>query len=114
MPVVFVIAEDWTLRSGVRAELREHGIEALGMESASDAGRALAAGPSPAAVVLDSGAKAAADPAIQQLASRVPTIVIASSMQSAPALPAAKIFHRPVRIAEIVSAVLDLLKGQTA
>ena len=41
MPVVFVVARDWTLRMGVRAELRELGIEALGMESAEDAGRAL-------------------------------------------------------------------------
>jgi DNA-binding response OmpR family regulator len=114
MPVVFVIAEDWTLRSSVRAELRERGIEALGMESASDAGRALAAGQSPAAIVLDSGAKAAADPAIQQLASRVPTILIASRMQSAPVFSAAKIIYRPVRIAEIVSTVFELLKGQNA
>ena len=114
MPVVFVIAEDWTLRAGVRAELRERGIEALGMESASDASSALAAGQSPAAVILDSGAKAASDPAIQKLAARVPTILIASHTESAPSLPAAKIFHRPVRIGEIVSAVLEVLRGQNA
>lgn len=114
MPVVFIIAEDWTLRSGVRAELRERGIEALGMESASDAGIALAADDMPAVIVLDAGSKAAADPAIQQLAARVPTVLVASRTQSGPTLRAAKIFYRPVRIAEIVSAVLELVKGQTA
>jgi DNA-binding response OmpR family regulator len=113
MPVVFVIAEDWTLRGGVRAELRERGIEALGMESASDAGIALAADEMPAVIVLDAGAKDASDPAIQKLAARVPTIVIASRTQTGPNFPAAKVFYRPVRIAEIVSAVLDLIKGRT-
>lgn len=114
MPVVFVIAEDWILRAGVRAELRERGIEALGMESASDAGGALASGQSPAAVVLDSGAKAASDPAIQKLAAHVPTILIASRTESAPSLHATMLFYRPVRIGEIVSAVLEVLRGQKA
>lgn len=33
MIVVFVIASDWTMRTAVRAELRELGIDALGMDS---------------------------------------------------------------------------------
>lgn len=114
MPVVFVIAEDWTLRAGVRAELRERGIEALGMESADDAGAALAANEMPAAVVLDMGARAAADPAIQKLAERAPTILIASRTEAATHLKAAKIYYRPVRIAEIVDAVIELLGMQRA
>jgi len=40
MPTVFVIGEDWTLRSLVRAELREHGIAALGMASPDEAAQA--------------------------------------------------------------------------
>src|ERR1700730_13194111 len=40
MAIVFVIARDWTLRTPVRAELRELGIDALGMESPEDVGRA--------------------------------------------------------------------------
>jgi DNA-binding NtrC family response regulator len=114
MPVVFVIAEDWALRAGVRAELRERGIEALGMESAADAGTALAANEMPSVIVLDSAAKAAADPAIQQLVARVPTIVIASRTESVQVSQATKIFYRPVRIVEIVSTVLELLEGEKA
>ena len=114
MPVVFVIAEDWALRAGVRAELRERGIEALGLETAADEGVALAANEMPSVIVLDAGAKAAADPAIQQIAARVPTIVIASRTESAQLPRATKVFYRPVRIAEIVDAVLELLQGQKA
>lgn len=109
MPAVFVIAEDWALRAGVRAELRERGIEALGMETADDAGAALASNEMPAAIVLDASAEAAADPAMQKLAESVPTILIASRTEAAPQLKAAKIFYRPVRIAEIVDAVIELL-----
>lgn len=114
MPVVFVIAEDWALRAGVRAELRERGIEALGMETAGDAGVVLAANEMPSVIVLDAGSKAAADAAIQQLAARVPTIVIASRTEPTQIPRTAKVFYRPVRIAEIVDAVLELLQGQKA
>ena len=114
MPVVFIIAEDWMLRTGVRAELREHGIEALGMDSAADAGRALAAGEVPAAIVLEAESKAADDPSMQQLTARVPTILIASNMRVVPKNPAAKTLFRPVRIGEIAAATLELLNGQNA
>ena len=112
MPVVYVIGEDWTLRAGVRAELREHGIDALGMETAADAGNALAAGQLPAVVVLDANAKAASDSAIQALAGRIPTIVIASRTSAVSLGSAAKILFRPVQIREIVAAVFELLKGR--
>jgi DNA-binding response OmpR family regulator len=114
MPIVFIIAEDWTLRTGVRAELRERGIEALGMDSAADAGSALAAGEMPAAIVLEAESRAARDPAVRQLAARAPTILIASHTRAAPAIAAVKILFRPVRIGEIVAAVLALLQGQMA
>ena len=114
MPVVYVIAEDWGLRAGVRAELRERGIEALGLESASDAGVALAADEMPDVIVLDAGAKAASEPAIQLLAERVPTIVIASRTEAAETPKGARILRRPVRVAEIVEAVLELLQGKRA
>jgi len=112
MPVVYVIGEDWMLRAGVRAELRERGVDALGMETAADAGNALAAGEMPSAIVLDAGAKAAIDPAIQTLVSRIPTIVIASRTITFPPGSAARVFPRPVQIREIVTAVLELLKGR--
>jgi len=126
MAIVFVIARDWTLRTAVRAELRELGIEALGMDSAEDVGRALAAGQMPAAVVLEGTAEIADDAAVQKLIERVPTILIASRTEALSLQPArtgdasgrpmfAAIFYRPVRIAEIVARVRGLLeRGATA
>ena len=112
MPVVFVVAEEWMLRAGIRAELRERGIKALGMENAEEVGRAIAAGEAPSAIVLDSNAKAASDPAVQQLVRRIPTVVIASRVAtSPPAHSAAKVLFRPVQIGEIAAAVSDPLKG---
>jgi DNA-binding response OmpR family regulator len=125
MAIVFVIARDWTLRTAVRAELRELGIEALGMESAEDFGRALAAGQMPAAVVLEGTAEIAGDPAVQKLIERVPTVLIASRTETLPQLFSrpegaaggprfAAIFYRPVRIAEIVARVRELLERGAA
>lgn len=110
MPLVFIIARDWTLRAALRAELRERGIEALGMDSAEDAGRIFAEGQMPAVVVLEATAEFAGDPAIQTLVKRVPTMLIASRTESLPLPPAAAVFYRPVSIGEIVTRVLELLK----
>lgn len=110
MPVVFVIAEEWMLRAGIRAELRERGIQALGMENADEVGRALSSGEAPASIVLDENAPAASDPAVLQLTLRVPTILIAS-----PSLPCervgTKVLFRPVQIKDVVAAVIDLLRS---
>lgn len=114
MPVVYVIGEDWTLRAGVRAELRERGIDALGMETVADVGAALAAGQTPSAIVLDASSKGALEPAIQKLVGRVPSVVVASRTSTVYLGSATKTLFRPVQIREIVTAVLDLLKGQTA
>lgn len=112
MPVAFVISEEWMLRAGVRAELRERGIEALGMESASDVGGAMAAGESPTVLVIDGHAKAASDPAVQKLVERVPAIVIAPRTTTVALGCAAKLLFRPVQIGDIVSAVVELLQGR--
>jgi len=125
MAIVFVIARDWTLRTAVRAELRELGIEALGMESAEDVVRALGAGQMPAVVVLEGTAENAGEPAVQKLIERVPTVLIASRTETLPQLLSrpegaaggpriAAIFYRPVRIAEIVARVRELLERGTA
>jgi hypothetical protein len=66
MPTVFVIATDWTLRTGVRAELLELDIDALGMDSADDAGRALADNQTPTAIVLEATAGLAGNPKSRQ------------------------------------------------
>jgi DNA-binding response OmpR family regulator len=110
MPVVFVIARDWALRTGVRAELRERGMEALGMESASEAGAAITAGEVPAVVVIEAVSDIAGDPAIQQLVERVPTILVASGTETVPLPPVDTVFYRPVRIGEIVARVQELLR----
>ncbi|HUA01453.1 MAG TPA: hypothetical protein VMB02_14055 [Candidatus Aquilonibacter sp.] len=115
MPVVFVIARDWSLRTGVRAELRERGIEALGMDAAVDAGRALALGEMPAVVVLEAVAELASDPAIRKLVERVPTILIASRTETLLLPPVDAVLYRPVRIGEITGRVQELIaRGHAA
>jgi hypothetical protein len=109
MPVVFVIARDWNLRAGLRAELRERGIEALGMDAAGDAGRALASGQMPAVVVLEALTELADDPAIQKLVEAVPTILIASRTETIPLPPVDTVFYRPVCIGEIAARVNELI-----
>ncbi len=115
MPVVFVIARDWTLRTSVRAELLEAGVHALGMESADDTGRALASGQLPALVVLEATAGLADDPAVTELVARVPTVLVASRTEKFDLPPAAAVIYRPIRIGEIVNKVRELVrKGHAA
>lgn len=115
MPVVFVIARDWILRAGVRAEFLENGVHALGMDSPDDVGRILASGQMPAVVVLAATAGLAGDPRIADLVARVPTILIASRAESIALPPAAAVLYRPVRIGEIVAKARDLLsRGHAA
>ena len=109
-PVVFVIATDWKLRAAVRAELRERAIDALGMDSAEDVGRALAGGAMPAVVVLEANAELAGDPAIRSLVRRVPTVLVASRTETVALPRVAAVFYRPVRIGEIVAKVSELLE----
>src|SRR3984893_1586260 len=47
MPVVFIVSGEWDLRGAVRAELREAGMEGLGMETVEDMARAIAGGNGP-------------------------------------------------------------------
>jgi hypothetical protein len=111
MPFAFVLANDWTLRSAIRAELREFGIEALGMDTADDVGRAIAADEMPAVIVVEGTAPLALHPAIQNLMRTVPTILIASRTETIALPPVTRVFYRPVRIGEIVTAVRALLKS---
>jgi len=114
MPVVFVIAKDWKVRATVRAELRERGIHALGMHSAEDVGRALAGGAMPAVIVLEANAELAGDPAIQGLVARVPTVLVASRVETVALPRVAALFYRPVRIGEIVDGVKEILERGAA
>lgn len=115
MPAVFVIARDWALRTSVRAELRERGVEALGMDAAADAGRAVAGGRMPAALVLEAIPELAADAAIRALVERVPTVLVASRTETMPLPPVDTVFYRPVSIGEIVARVQELVaRGHAA
>jgi hypothetical protein len=109
VPAVFVIATDRKLRTAVRAELRELGIDALRMDSPDDAGRTLARNQMPAAIVLEGAAGLVGNPAIQNLVKRVPTILIASRTETVPLPPNVIVLYRPVRIGDIVTKVRELL-----
>ena len=112
MPTVFIISTDWTLRATVRAELREAGVAALGMESADDAAREIAAGRMPSAIVLDGAVSGAG---LESLARGVPVIVVASRTEPTPPLPgAAAVLYRPVLVGEIVARVHQVLRGHAA
>ena len=114
MPVVFIVSREWDLRGAVRAELREAGIDALGLETIEDLARMIARGIAPSLVVLD-GAQLH-DPetrqALQNIASRVPLLVVDSRLNPAPPLPGAKILRRPVQVKEIVACALQMLSSR--
>jgi|SRR5580700_6711227 hypothetical protein len=118
MAIVFVIATDWQLRATVRAELRELNIDALGMDSPDDAGRALAANQMPEAIVLEATSDVASNPAIQSSIKRVPTVVIASRTESLPTFatddlsalaPGSVVLYRPVTVGNVVKEVRAIL-----
>lgn len=114
MPIVFVIARDWTLRAAVRAELLEMGIQGVGIEEADDAGRAIAGGQIPSVVVLEAAESLACNPAIQELVRRVPTVLVASRTETFPLPPVAALLYRPVRIGDIVARVRELAQRSHA
>ena len=109
MPVVFVIALDWTIRTAVRAQLREMGVEALGMDSADEADRAIASGGLPNVVVLEATAELLGNPRIQNLVQQVPAVLIASRTVKVSLPNGPPILYRLVRVAEIVARVSKLL-----
>lgn len=113
MPVVFIISGEWDVRGAVRAELRESGIEALGLETIDDLARMIAQGIAPALVVLDGAQLQTPEKreALQNLSSRVPVLVIDSRVNPAPPLPGAQTILRPVQVKEIVARVLALLSS---
>lgn len=109
MPVVYVIASDWTMRTAVRAELREMGIEALGMDSADVVGRAIASSGLPNLVVLEATAEFLGQSRIQDLVQQIPVVLIASRTDEVSLPNAAAVLYRPVRVAEIIARVSELL-----
>jgi len=108
MPVVFVVSRDWTLRTALRAELRERAIDALGLETADDIGKALAQGIVPSVVVIDSAELEHELPReqIANLAKQVAVLVIDSRVLPAPPIPSTERLERPITIGEIAARVL--------
>jgi DNA-binding response OmpR family regulator len=113
MPVVFIVSGEWDLRGAVRAELREAGIEALGMETVEDMAQTIAGGIAPSLVVLDGAQlrKTETRQALQNLSARLPFLVVDSRLSPAPPLPGAKTILRPVQVKEIVARVLAMLSS---
>ena len=113
MPVVFIVSGEWDLRGAVRAELREAGIEALGMETVEDMAQMIARGTAPALVVLDGAQlhRPETRQALENLGFRVPLLVIDSRVSPAPPLPGAQTILRPVQVKEIVARVLAILSS---
>lgn len=121
MPCVLIVSKDWALRAGVRAELREAGLDARGMDSLAEVGEALARGAAPAAIVLDAALEATPveRAAVANLARHASVLVVASHVDpgASPAdwmSSAAEILYRPVRVGEIVARVRKLVEGQAA
>jgi DNA-binding response OmpR family regulator len=113
MPVVFIVSGEWDLRGAVRAELREAGIEALGLETVEDIARSIAGGIAPSLVVLDGAQlhKSETRQALQNLGSRLPLLVIDSRLSPAPPLPGAQTILRPVQVKDIVARILAMLSS---
>lgn len=111
MPVVFIVSGEWHLRGALRAELREAGIEALGMETVEDMAQAIAGGIAPAVIVLDGSYlhSPQARQALQNVVSRLPLLVVDSRLNPAPPLAGAQIILRPVQLKDIVERVLATL-----
>lgn len=113
MPVVFIVSSEWNLRGAVRAELREAGVEALGLESIEEMARSIAGGIAPAVVVVDDSCLQ--DPrnrqALQNVAAHLPVLVVASRLDPHPPLPGAEVLLRPVQVKQIVARVLNLLES---
>jgi hypothetical protein len=116
MPVVFVISPEWTLRTMVRAELREAGIEALGMEGARDMVEAIYRGVAPSMIVIDGIEleKPVTRETLEDMSRNVPILVVESAITPAQVFPFAEVLRRPVRVQDIVSRVLLRLGHKTA
>ena len=113
MPVVFIVSGEWDLRGAVRAELREAGIEALGMETVEDMARMIARGIVPSLVAIDGALlhETETRQAVQNLSSRLPVVVIDSRLDPAPPMPCVTTILRPVQVKEIVARIWKLLSS---
>lgn len=116
MGPVLVVGREWKFRVLVRAELREAGYEALGLETLDDAGDLIARSLTPPVALLFDLAESS-DPAremarIPSLAGLLPVFLIASPslLPNAATIPEhVTLLLRPVSVADIVQAVRERL-----
>jgi hypothetical protein len=111
MPIVFVISPDWTLRTNVRAELREVGIMALGMQATGDLEEVLMRGVVPSSIVLDSAEleNPKAQKMLETLAQDVAVLMAGSAVKPALSFHGTEVIRRPVQVRDNVSRVLARL-----
>lgn len=111
MPIVFVISPDWTLRTKVRAKLREVGVMALGMQATGDLEEVLRRGVVPSSIVLDAAEleNPKAQRMLKTLAQDVAVLVVGPAIVSAESFPGTEVLHRPVQVQDVVSRVLARL-----
>ena len=116
MAACFLVMRDERIRALLRAQLREAGIEALGLESCDDLAEMIGGGTAPSVIVIDGAelADAASREALANVARRVPVLVIDSPIAPATEIPGAERISRPVRIGEIVARVTALLARHAA
>jgi hypothetical protein len=111
MPIVFVISPDWTLRTNVRAQLREVGIMALGMQATDDLEEVLMRGVVPSSIVFDIAEleNPKARRMLETLAQDVAVLVAGASANPALSFPGREVLCRPVQVQDVVSRVVARL-----
>jgi len=116
MPLIAVISREWDLRGAVRAELRNAGVTAYGLETVDDLGRLIASGIIPNAIVVDGTQlhDAIVRDAIATLAALHPVLVVDSHVHPAPRIQGAQLLSRPVQVRTIVDWVLAHARDEAA
>jgi hypothetical protein len=84
-------------------------VDALGMDLADDADRAIASGELPDVVVIEATAELVGKPRIQDLVRYVPVVLVASRTVKVSLPNAAVVLFRPIRVADIIARVSELL-----
>jgi DNA-binding response OmpR family regulator len=104
---IWIINSDHRARALLRGELMEHGFDAVGFETVSDASNALVTRP-PDVIVVDVHGQPIPQ-TVNLLRIGVPVIVIvgATEIQDLPDVDWAAVLRRPIAIGEIVDVVID-------
>ncbi len=91
----------------MRAQLREEGYEAIGLETVEEAeGELATSAPRPAALVFDTSETSVAEvePKLIALAGRLPVMVVAAATEEFDSA-SVQLLRRPVQIQDVVAAV---------